>query len=481
MDSKISGDLIKEFYRLTNIVVRDGINKALEYKLSKKYISTYYKFPKKNTDFPNGMPHFSSAIFTEGPADYKSIFTSSTDDINKIQYNTLSNYEELKMFLLNNTDIAFKIDLTIKDKEENVFQLKDYLFNSFLGSLIDRYLHMYNNEIFDEKEFEEMFVEKCIRYFEEKLSVDIAVPILMLNFEIDNYQINKNVSIVKMNDEFQLARIDVNSYGSGVHDTVLGCATHMVVFKNYEIKNESFESFYNTIHEESAYPNDLINHFFASLRLATGFDTGYAQLLCIPKNWADRYTAFLPPVYGTSVRAYPQYFDKYGWLKQTHCLTAEQLKLIANAFNKILSNDKNKLQIAINRFNRCYLRDNQEDSILDAIIALEILLSDDDKGELTYKITSRMAAIVSIGNYGEYTPLDIHKSMSKIYKYRSDIVHGRVPKKANELIALEKSSIPVIELAIDYLRIVIKTLLEHTEYFDIKQIDYYIVQSLGQK
>lgn len=49
---------------------------------------------------------------------------------------------------------------------------------------------------------------------------------------------------------------------------------------------------------------------------------------------------------------------------------------------------------------RSLLRDNSEDAFLDILIGIEILLNDNEKSEVTYKLSIRVAYIMSKLNKG---------------------------------------------------------------------------------
>lgn len=57
-------------------------------------------------------------------------------------------------------------------------------------------------------------------------------------------------------------------------------------------------SIYDAIYDLRTYPLPLIDIFFAALRIVTNADTGYAQLVVRPKEWAINYKADLPPLAG---------------------------------------------------------------------------------------------------------------------------------------------------------------------------------------
>lgn len=86
------------------------------------------------------------------------------------------------------------------------------------------------------------------------------------------------------------------------------------------------------------YPLEIIEAFFAMLRLSTGFETGYAQLLVEPIGWAPWYTAKLPCLTGTAVRRYPPQFEDYYWTRDIlPLLTTEHLLRIQKNYESYAS------------------------------------------------------------------------------------------------------------------------------------------------
>ena len=74
------------------------------------------------------------------------------------------------------------------------------------------------------------------------------------------------------------------------------------------------------------------------------------------------------------------------------------------------------MDIAISRLRSSYLKTSEEDSFLDLVIGIETLLSDDDKGELTYKLSARVAVLLNkFADYKPLNPYEIYTAMKKIY------------------------------------------------------------------
>jgi Apea-like HEPN len=95
------------------------------------------------------------------------------------------------------------------------------------------------------------------------------------------------------------------------------------------------------------------------------------------------------------------------------------------------------LRGALRRFSRALEKDDASDRLVDLVIVLESVLTDrEERGETTERIALRAALL---GNGEVDGRVSIQSAVRKIYKARSDIVHGGVPKVA-ELIEASRRS-----------------------------------------
>jgi Apea-like HEPN len=186
----------------------------------------------------------------------------------------------------------------------------------------------------------------------------------------------------------------------------------------------------------------------------------------------------LPKLKGTSVRKYPNYFDNFHWTNDSFpTISNNELKQIGIVYTNLLTNENNKIQIANRRLRYSYLRDSEEDSILDIIIGLETLLSDNEKTEITHKLALRTAKLISIFKK-DSNALEIFELVKKVYEFRSAVVHGssKIESKREIKIKSEAKPIKTIAIANDYLREVIGILIEHPQYLEPKEIDKLLLQ-----
>jgi len=347
------------------------------------------------------------------------------------------------------------------------------LLDRLVTSMVDRYIHLHQDAPFTVEQFAAIYQPLESAVFNEVLPVEIVIPILFIKFSFDSVAIADNASIERMSADFQLARYKIGSNGMGINSTVLGAATHALVLKGWDLKNHRFYEALNAFHIASGYPTDQIDKFFTAVRVVTGASTGYAQLLLRPDGWAHDYEAHLPPVEGTSVRRYPIWFENHHWLTpQLPTLTTQQATEIGHVFSKLQASEDKRILIATQRLNSCLIRETEEDSILDATIAMEALLSDDERQEMTHKLALRMAALLSLYKTGQQTPVEVFRAVKQIYRYRSAVVHGsgKITDK-HEIAISDKEKIPTVTLAINYLRMAINILIDNPQYLKARKID----------
>ena len=145
---------------------------------------------------------------------------------------------------------------------------------------------------------------------------------------------------------------------------------------------------------------------------------------------------------------------------------------ISKIFGLLSDSEENSIDLSVKRLNQCLVRDSEEDSVLDATIALEALLSDDGNQEMTHKLAMRVGALVNLDSSFNKTPQQAFKDIKSIYAYRSAIVHGSKKLDKKRVIKLEDNNETTTHsLAVDYLRFVLKVLLENPKYRDPKLVD----------
>lgn len=173
---------------------------------------------------------------------------------------------------------------------------------------------------------------------------------------------------------------------------------------------------------------------------------------------------------------------EYTRINNIKCLSPDIVKLIGFLKDKLYSivelyeDDKTKrnLYFALKRFNRCMLRNEDDDMAIDATIGLESLLSGGTKGEITYTISNRIPIVFTQNHNNMYNPKVCRRIMKKIYNYRSLVVHGGTIKEKDKYYEINSSKVEIEKIAVDFLRYTLLFVLHNPEYLDAKKFDEFI-------
>jgi hypothetical protein len=456
-----------KLFELVVEAVKEGLERVEVLRNENKYIGTYFNWPDLSY-FESGIPYLKEGYSSSsGPTDYKYAFRLGKDA--PIDVHTLPSFRTLIGYVTSHPTL--KDYFGFKEESDNplpttaVYLLAEYL--------IDRYIHIHGNTVFDREQLLPLYLPLEAALIKEKLGVNVMVPILFLLFDFDEIRFGPDFGIVRMDDDFQRARATKRTSRLGVHDIVLGAATHALVLNRYEVENGSYFRIFHAYSEETAYPLPLIDAFFTAIRIVTGHPTGYAQLLLEPIGWAHAYKAQLPPLEGTSARRYPAEFENLYWHRRVPTVTREEAVKIGETFTKLRNTlGVNQLRIASRRLNLCYLREDEEDAILDATIGLESLLVGGERNEITHKLALRMAALSTLDASSPRGAVEVFGDIKEIYKFRSAVAHGSSKSSQKREIAIrEGEAIPIVTAAINYLRMALSILLNHPEYRDPARID----------
>ncbi|RYY80589.1 MAG: hypothetical protein EOO69_01450 [Moraxellaceae bacterium] len=445
----------------------------------KKYILSYTNFPEL-TFAENGFPRIRKNFWgNNSPKNFASLFSKYGGEPD-IDWKDIFTLKDLYHFICKDNDLLNYFGSHIQ------IEIPDYNFDeisiqNFIGNILDFYIHSYGYEFFEEN-FLSVIELRTNFAFLEKLPIIIYVPILFLNFEIEKYDLAEGVSIQRISDQLHLSRAEAKSNNIVVHDCVLDSATHALVIENYYIDNKDRDS-YDCLYYKEAYPNVLIQNFFSALRLVNDYKTGYAQIFSKSENWTSDFKENLLNVRGCSVREFPHEFEfnRY-WLSNNFpIVNLDQLNKVKDLYGKLASNNHKSIPIALKRLNSCMLRQDEEDTVLDATIALEILLSDDGKTEMTHKLALRVTALSKLDSNISESPKDIFDKVKKVYAYRSGIVHGNKNLEKSKKIKIPNIvELKTVDVSISLLKMVLKVLLSHEKFLDAKKIDEELLLGFSQ-
>ncbi|TJY59310.1 hypothetical protein E4T66_12995 [Sinimarinibacterium sp. CAU 1509] len=461
-----------EYRDLFLAAFKDGLRLVCGAKDSGKYIGSYYDFPQLSYG-KNGLPQLSSMLGA-GPVDYGQCFYSwgskpGIDEDEIESFCALVRYVRSRERLLK----RFSSPVDPLPMEAKKLQIDKFQILSAVKNSINQYIHKFKSFEYQNQFIDEV-IDPAIAYiFDERLSIDIFVPILFLDFLTDEHELANGIAIVRIPDEQHLARYKVKSYNTSAHQSVIQAATHALVLRDWYVPNAERMWDFNILNDASAYPIDVIDRFFGAIRIFSTNKTGYGQIYSVSKGWDQHSEAGLPCVQGATLRAYPSDFENFYWnMDQVPSISSDQLNRITEVFEQLSVAPQNSISLSLKRLNRCLVRDEEEDAVLDATIALEALLSDDGMQEMTHKLAMRVGALAGFDASFGRNPVEAFGDIKKIYGYRSAIVHGSKNIEKSRMVKFdENTQKPAHNLSADYVRLVLRVLLANERFRDPKQID----------
>lgn len=318
----------------------------------------------------------------------------------------------------------------------------------FAHGILDRLLHLVGKG-FEEKHFVSVYVEAERGLLWDELPVDIVVPIALLTFEEDLRAVSERVTIERLSDDEQLARVPTKYYVAAVPRPLVGAATHAFVLAQWKIDNGNHWEW--RFEEPRRYPLEEIETCFEALRLATGLRTGFAQIYIRPRGWAHDWLAHLPPVVsGPVLRRYPPSFDNFSWLSEATTVEGDAAATVGEVLGD-LAVAPGSLRVASRRLSDALLREREADAVVDLCIALEAVLGDRSTSEITHKLALRTAAVVARAGASDDAG-EVFRDVKQLYAYRSKVVHGGDAGPSRLARRSRGSGPPITQVAEGYVR-----------------------------
>ena len=302
----------------------------------------------------------------------------------------------------------------------------------------------------------------------------------MATFEEDTIKLTETIEIVRISEEIQKSRQQACTYEVSNEDWVAACATHMIVFHQYHFSNTKDRYSINRATKNyNSYPLKEIDKVIAAIRIVTGYSIGYEQILSFPVGWIDGFCADLIPLYGAKAHfVNPKEIEKYWMVLPVSKVNKKQSKLIQKVYYNIVnyreSVNNGNILFALNRFNRCMLRNEPDDMAIDATIGLEALLVGRKRDKIKDTLSRRIPIVFHYIRDDLYTVSNSKVIMKAIYNYRSGIVHGDKLKNKEKYLNIKGKKLDVAIVAVDFLRYTLLLMTKHCEFLDVKKIDEYI-------
>ena len=466
MNDELPTDTYENFVRRFSKAFREAHEAVLTAATSGKDIPKHFDYPKVELR-SNGLPYFSSfSLNTEQAPNYYAGLVQSRGLLGLFAPAYDKTFAEIESL----TDYLNSAPL-LKSRLSNGYteDVSSWRVRALIFDCVDRYTSLYGLEaISSDKERKTLRpIVDCILF--NRLDVALIVPIALTRFAADRFSLGPDNFVCRMGRTFQLSRARLGAHGSGAVEGVVEAATHAFVSVGWSLENTSEFDVNSSLRQVPEEATTLIEAFFAALRMATGIDTGYAQVIFAPRKWALNYYCDLPVLYGSGHRRYPSSFDRYGWVDPyIRMVSKAEAQEVSEAFQRIRVRTERKIEIAVKRLNSCLTRDDAIDAILDATIGLEVLLGDNENQALSYKLRLRAAALA--GLIGKAKPEQVLEDIKAVYAVRSEIVHGQSKKSTKTVDATERYS-KQRDLAALQLRLVLDALLYHPRYLSPELID----------
>ncbi len=433
---------------------------------SKNSVPSHFRWVEVTYD-NNGLPLFDDLWFFKNKQDFSSYVSFGLSGI--ISPEQIRSYVELGNYGLSDLEYQKTLFPDSEKLDTDTLQFVNY---NLANSIVEKYMYVYHDQEFTRDLCKMLYLPLERKIYKRDLDIEIIIPIALLDFECDEFQISDNAWINRMSNEIQLGRAQSIFSADGIDKGPVEGCTHALVLKNWYFNNENYMSKANVIGSKQVM--DSIERFFASIRIVRNVETGYSQIIQLGINWAQSYKVNLPEMSSEFVRAYPPSLQKKYLSNITRPLiTKSELNEISKIYSFLMNDHHSSVSVATNRINSCYLRGSDEDSIIDATIAMEALFGDSGDQEMTHKLALRMAALSKLDPTSEKSAIDIFNDTKQIYKFRSKVVHGRRGKEieSSRFINQNSTKIYTIEVALSNLRQAIRILAENPQFLDPHLID----------
>ena len=421
----------------------------------------------------HNIPRYNLVDFPESKIQYSAIFNGYRTD--RLNVSDIEGFDELFALIFETPEL--KRCFCQDDK------LKKYTIERMISDIVKQYLYKIKAEKCVPENLSDLIrpfvLKKIWRFIGDVLEIDICVPICLITFSEEVISLSENIEIVRIPDEIQQSRQQACAYESDNEDWVASCATHMLVLHGYQFNNSEYFSIVEATRNYNNYPLEEIDTVMALIRIATGYTTGYEQILSFPVGWTDSVCEDLIPIYGAKGHfVNPNELTK-SWVQlKIETVTKAQTDIIKYLYQNYVSLKSNKnstkLSFSIKRLNRCMLRNERDDMAIDATIGLEALLSGGTKGEITYTISNRIPVVFALEKSDTYSASTCRSIMKTIYNYRSRVVHGDELREKDKYYKINNINVEIEKIAVDFLRHTLLFVLKNPLYLETAKFDEYI-------
>jgi hypothetical protein len=455
----VAGIRDPDLFSLTERTLREAVPIIRRVTEERGWTSTFRRFPEFSDPFRSGFPHIVVSRSSEVPK-HTDVIGVRRGRFSPLGYDDIPTFTDLFEYASANERLSAYLGPRAGSEQHGLDSARITVASIFFG-LLEHLLHLHGFD-FTTAQLRERYVEVEYGLLEERLPVEIVVPVALTPFDFDGrLDIGENLAIERMADEWQLARMpESEGAGAAANSAVISAATHALVLRGWTMPNESH--FVHGAGRLALYPQERVDAAFSALRIATGLRTGYAQLSIRPVGWALRWKAHLPPTGGAAlVRRYPPAFDDWGWLQDPPPPISVAQAREVGELEALLTAAPSNLQLGARRYLGAGLREVEEDAVVDLCIGLDATLGDGSPPETTHKLALRAAAVLAAEGDD---PAAVFRDIGAIYRHRAAIVHGAAPEKEGVIRREDGAELIAAEVASDYLRRIIRALLRNPDW-----------------
>ena len=430
----------------------------------------------------SGWPHmqFPATPGSEVP-DYSRLFGLAAGNLRPFSYSGIPELAAVINYVIGRADLVERFDVVPESAQvpDGALWFVRLQAAGLVLSVVDRARAL--GRPYDRETLLAAYRERERGLLAAELDANLVAPLVLTRLDLSApLDLGDGVRLEKLDEAIQLARArDSNPVGA-VPLVVAGAATHAVVITGVTIDNSSLA---DRMWRGSApsLPFAELDLAVECLRVVTRAPTGYAQVFLRPAGWADQWTHALPPVVDVGVfHRYPASFDNYGWLKKPTLVSADQLAALPGIVRSARNAGKTKqgkpARLALRRLSLAGLRDDDDDTLVDACIGIEALLSNDNI-EITHKIAMRGAAALATRSAEPLDPQKAFAMLKAVYGRRSDLVHG-TGKDNKAVFDLDGRKVATSALAVFLLRKLLLSRLTSDPAWTIQDLDDELLVSL---
>jgi hypothetical protein len=417
-----SGPIPSEARQLMAAAIRAALGRIDDHKKAGGVIRHYEDYPYIQTFEDSGLPIFWKDY--PGPLDYKSAFEEPLSlaralGLDAKPYKPPEEMPEWHEFLkLAERDPTLQRYFGFADVDParssgpRSYDFACSLVFSLLKSAADRIIHISGSTSFSEAIFEILFDQWAHAVTDTDLPIAVVVPLSDVTFECA-LDVDAGISIEPLTVEIQKCR-----YGTDLSQ-VAQRATHAIFLRGWTYLSHGLRRVLSFRPDELTDPLDTADLLCAALRTVQEAPIGYAQVVILQQGWADSWKADLLSGDALEIRAYPAqlqtrfYFDRPFSIGDA---TAQEAKTLFHALKE------NRLAFAARRLNRAYLRDRDDDAVVDLAVGVEALLNPENAPEISYRLRLRGAALARLTS--TLDPTEAADRIKTLYDIRSRVVHG---------------------------------------------------------